>query len=140
MLERVTQGQSGKVTLKQLIGKGTSAEQNYNDWSAGRQFLFVNEAKDVSRDDFYNGYETFKDLVDTSTHSVRSTRSSDIFEKRKSSGMPNFYQPHRRDFKFPANDRRIAVFTNTDKPRGTSYYERLLRRWRMRSRVEFIGG
>ena len=125
MLERVTQGQSGKVTLKQLIGKGTSAEQNYNDWSAGRQFLFVNEAKDVSRDDFYNGYETFKDLVDTSTHSVRINPKFGHIREEEIFWNALIFTNHIDAISIPANDRRIAVFTNTDKPRGTSYYERL---------------
>lgn len=67
-LGRVLQGHIETSTMAQLIGKGTSAENTYNDWMAGCQFLCVEESKDstLTRDDFYHAYETFKQRVDTS--------------------------------------------------------------------------
>tara|TARA_Y100001934_G_scaffold208598_1_gene246757 strand:- start:2096 stop:4387 length:2292 start_codon:yes stop_codon:yes gene_type:complete len=125
MLERVTQGQSGKATLKQLIGKGTSAEQNYNDWSAGRQFLFVNEAKDVSKDDFYRGYETFKDLVDTSTYSIRINPKFGHIREEEIYWNALIFTNHVDAISLPANDRRIAVFSNANETKSTDYYAQL---------------
>ena len=44
--------------------EGYGADQTYNDWAAGCQFLIVDEAKDVSREDFWSAYETFKTRID----------------------------------------------------------------------------
>ena len=49
VLERAMQGHVSKANLAQLIGRGTSADKNYNDWASKCQFLIVDEAKDVSR-------------------------------------------------------------------------------------------
>jgi hypothetical protein len=66
MITNALRGHVKSASLAQLIGKGTSAEQTYNDWMACCQFLVVEEAKDtISREDFYHGYEVFKQMVDT---------------------------------------------------------------------------
>lgn len=41
IIEQALEGHVAKATLSQLIGKGTSADKNYNDWAAGCQFLIV---------------------------------------------------------------------------------------------------
>ena len=66
ILQLAMQGHVSKSSLAQLIGRGTSADKTYNDWASECQFLIVDEDKDVSREDFYSAYETFKQRVDTS--------------------------------------------------------------------------
>ena len=50
-------------TLQGHVGKGTSAELRYNDWAGGIRFLIVDEAKDVTLEDFWYAYETFKQRI-----------------------------------------------------------------------------
>ena len=124
-LHKVTCGQTGKVSLKQLIGKGTQAEQNYNDWSVGVQFIIVNEAKDVDRLDFFKSYETFKDRVDTSSAEERinpkygPTRNEEMFWNAL------IFSNHADAIALPDDDRRVAVFTNPTEKRNSEYYTRL---------------
>ena len=75
ILTRVLQGHVNTASLPQLYGKGTSAEQTYNDWMACCQFLVVEEAKDsgLTAEDFYHGYETFKQMIDTKVSEGRRT-------------------------------------------------------------------
>jgi len=60
ILERAMQGHVSKANLAQLIGRGTSTYKTHNDWTSQCRFLIVDEAKDVSREDFYLVYGTFK--------------------------------------------------------------------------------
>lgn len=50
-------------TLQGHVGKGTSAELRYNDWAGDIRFLIVDEAKDVTLEDFWYAYETFKQRI-----------------------------------------------------------------------------
>ena len=50
-------------SLQGHVGKGTSAELRYNDWAGGIRFLIVDEAKDVTLEDFWYAYETFKQRI-----------------------------------------------------------------------------
>jgi len=114
------------ATLPQLIGKGTSAENNYNDWAACCQFLVVEEAKDnMSKDDFYHGYETFKTNIDTSVSEVRVNpkygRTRDDFMFFNALILSN----HSDALAIPANDRRVCVLTNPSEMADHDYYERL---------------
>jgi len=124
-LHKITGGQTGKVSLRQLIGKGTQAEQNYNDWSVGVQFIIVNEAKDVDRDDFFKSYETFKDRVDTSSSEERinpkygQTRTEELFWNAL------IFSNHADALALPDDDRRVAVFMNPTEKRDSDYYTRL---------------
>ena len=62
----------GKTSLSALIGRGTQADANYNDWMVGTRMLIIDEAKDtMTRDDFYKGYDTFKQNVDLRPTPVR---------------------------------------------------------------------
>ena len=45
MMYIVLQGKVQSATLSQLIGKGTTSEQNYNDWAACCQFLRETQAR-----------------------------------------------------------------------------------------------
>ena len=53
ILERAMQGHVSKANLAQLVGRGTTTYKTYNDWASQCQFLIVEEAKDVSWEDFY---------------------------------------------------------------------------------------
>jgi len=53
ILERAIQVHGSKANLAQLVGRGTSADKTYKDWASQCQFLIVEEAKDVSWEDFY---------------------------------------------------------------------------------------
>ena len=126
MMARVLQGKVETATLAQLIGKGTSAENNYNDWSVCNQLLVVEEAKDnISKEDFYNGYETFKQNVDTR---VRPVRVNPKYGRTRSDFMffnALIFSNHSDALAVPANDRRLCVLTNPSVMAGAEYYERL---------------
>jgi len=126
MLERALQGHVSKASLGQLIGRGTSADRTYNDWAANCQFLIVDEAKDVSREDFYSAYETFKQRVDTSPVPFRSnpkygrTRDDTMYFNAL------IFSNHVDAMMIPENDRRIAVFSNPVEQESAGYYEELM--------------
>ena len=128
MLAKALQGHVNTASLGQLIGKGTSAEQNYNDWMADCQFLFVEEAKDSSltRDDFYHGYETFKQMVDT-----RVAENVRINPKYGRTRRENIYfnalifSNHADAMAVPEGDRRVYVLQNPTKRLDYAYYDRL---------------
>ena len=127
IIEKALEGHVAKATLSQLIGKGTAADKNYNDWAAGCQFLIVDEAKDVSREDFWSAYETFKTRVDTSPVKFRSNAK---YGKTKDDTMwfnCLIFTNHSDAMMIPDDDRRIAVFSNPTKRRDDTYYENLHR-------------
>ena len=125
IITKALQGHVNKATLSQLIGKGTSADRTYNDWMSGCQFLIVDEAKDVSREDFWSAYETFKTRVDTSPVEFRSNAK---YGKTKDDMMwfnCLIFTNHSDAMMIPDDDRRIAVFSNPTERRDDEYYERL---------------
>jgi hypothetical protein len=122
------QGHVNSVSLAQLIGKGTSAEQTYNDWQAGCQFLIVEEAKDsgLTRDDFYNGYETFKQMVDTKV--MKNVRINPKFGRTRSENIyfnALIFSNHADAMALPDGDRRVFVVENPTERLDYSYYDRL---------------
>jgi hypothetical protein len=126
MMRKVLQGKVQTATLPQLIGKGTSAEKNYNDWAAECQFLVIEEAKDnITKEDFYNGYETFKQRVDTRVGDVRvnpkygRTRDDFMFFNAL------IFSNHSDALAIPPNDRRCCVLTNPTVMASFEYYDRL---------------
>ena len=125
MLAKALQGHVSSATLSQLIGKGTSADRTYNDWMTGCQFLIVDEAKDVSREDFWSAYETFKTRIDTSPVTFRSNAK---YGKTKDDTMwfnCLIFTNHADAMMIPDDDRRIAVLSNPTTKRDDEYYERL---------------
>jgi hypothetical protein len=128
LLRRALQGHVNSASLSQLIGKGTSSEQTYNDWMAECQFLVVEEAKDagLTRDDFYHGYETFKQIVDT-----RIAENVRINPKYGRTRHENIYfnvlifTNHADAMALPEGDRRVFVVENPTVPRDSAYYDRL---------------
>lgn len=128
MLTRALQGHVNTAKLPQLYGKGTSAEQTYNDWQACCQYLIVEEAKDsgLTRDDFYHGYETFKDHVDPKvSEDIRinpkfgRTRHENIYFNAL------IFTNHADAMVLPSNCRRTYVITNPSDRKDYTYYERL---------------
>jgi hypothetical protein len=126
MLYIVLQGKVQSATLSQLIGKGTSAEKNYNDWAACCQFIVVEEAKDnLAQNDFYQGYETFKQNVDTR---VTPIRVNPKYERTRQDFMyfnALIFTNHADALALPEGDRRVCVLTNPTKVKSEAYYERL---------------
>ena len=126
ILEQALQGKVKTATFPQLIGKGSSAEANYNDWAVGCQFLVIEEVKDNnSAEDFYHGYETFKSFVDTRVTPIRvnpkygKTRDDKLFFNLL------VFSNHVDALVLPEADRRVCVLTNPTERREPAYYERL---------------
>jgi hypothetical protein len=126
MLRMALQGMVNTASLLQLLGKGTSAQQNYNDWKAGCQFLVVEEAKEViDRGVFYQGYEQFKQEVDIRPYEARinpkfgRTRMESIYFNAL------IFTNHKDALTLPENDRRVCVVTNPSEMNTAEYYDRL---------------
>jgi hypothetical protein len=126
LLSKMLPGMVQTATLPQLIGKGTSAEKNYNDWAVCCQFVVVEEARDnMSKEDFYHGYETFKTNIDTSASAVRvnpkfgRTRNDFMFFNAL------ILSNHSDALAIPPNDRRVCVLTNPSEMADHTYYDRL---------------
>ena len=127
MMGKVLQGHVNTASLAQLYGKGTSAEQTYNDWMVC-QYVVVEEAKDsgLSRDDFYHGYETFKSNCDTSVTTDQRinpkygrTRYEDIYYNVM------IFSNHTDAMCLTDDDRRVYVIDNPTKRLDYDYYDRL---------------
>lgn len=126
MLSKALQGKVESATLPQLIGKGTSAENTYNDWAVGCQFLVIEEAKDnMEKEDFYNGYETFKLRVDTRVVPLRvnpkygRTRDDFMFFNAL------IFSNHSDAMAIPLDDRRICALSNPGARADATYYDAL---------------
>ena len=128
IIAKTIQGGVNTATLSQLIGKGTSAEQTYNDWKVGCQFICVEESKDagLSRDDFYHGYETFKLNVDTKVE--ENLRVNEKYGRtRHEHAYYNvmIFSNHADALALPENDRRVYCVENPTKRLDYAYYDRL---------------
>ena len=128
MLSEALQGGVTSATLAQLIGKGTSAEQNYNDWKVGCQYIVVEEAKDsgLTRDDFYHGYETFKLNIDTKVE--KNIRINEKYGRTRHehayyNGL--IFSNHSDALALPENDRRVFCVENPTERLDYHYYDRL---------------
>jgi hypothetical protein len=126
MLAAVLEGKVNNTSLAQLIGQGTSGEQNFNDWAAECQFVVVEEAKDnLSADDFYHGYESFKQKVDPR---VVEFRCNPKYGKTRDDTMffnALIFSNHADAMVIPQDERRLHVVANPPEMRDREYYERL---------------
>jgi hypothetical protein len=124
-LEKALQGQVNKASFNQFIGKGTSAEQTYNDWAAECQFLVVEEAKDVTAEEFFKAYDTMKERVSNDPH--RFWRNTKFGAARWDTMWFNalIFSNHGDALALPKNDRRVCVLTNPRKMETIDYYDRL---------------
>jgi hypothetical protein len=127
MMGKVLGGHVNTASLAQLYGKGTSAEQTYNDWMVC-QYVVVEEAKDsgLSKDDFYHGYETFKSNCDTSVATDQRinpkygrTRYEDIYYNVM------IFSNHTDAMCLTEDDRRVYVIDNPTTRLDYDYYDRL---------------
>jgi hypothetical protein len=126
MIELALQGKVNTASLPQLIGKGTSATQNYNDWMANCQFIVVEEAKEtIDKKVFYEGYETFKQIIDIR---VGKARINPKYDRTRTEGVyfnALIFTNHKDALAFPENDRRIYVAKNPSEMNTPEYYMRL---------------
>jgi hypothetical protein len=123
MLAEALEGKVNKATLAQLIGKGTSGEANYNDWAAECQFLVVEEAKDVTKEDFWSSYDTVKERIDNRAHKFwRNTKyGAARYDHMYFNAL--IFSNHSDALVMPDNDRRFAVLTNPTERREPEYYD-----------------
>lgn len=126
MLRGVLQGKVNTASLAQLVGQGTSSENNFNDWLINCQYVVVEEAKDsIDRDIFFSAYEKFKQRIDTR---VGSDRINVKYGKARE--QPVFFNclifsNHRDALALPEGDRRVCVITNSVERNTFDYYEKL---------------
>lgn len=127
MLSRTLKGGVRTVTLAQLIGKGTSSDRTFNTWQVENQFLVVEEAKEntISREDFYNGYETFKLNVDPRVQPVTVNEKYGRMREGYMYYNALIFSNHSDAFSIPGNDRRICALTNPLTIQPQEYYDRL---------------
>ena len=122
-LSSALQGHVRPATLSQLIGKDKTA---FNDWGTNAQFVIVEEAKDAgTREDFYQGYETFKQTVD---NNIVELRVNPKYEKTETASLwfnALIFTNHADAMVIPEGDRRICVLPNPPLLRDESYYEKL---------------
>ena len=127
MLRAVVGDQLVTASLKQLIGKGTSAENTYNDWAAQCQFMVIEEAKDVSKEEFWDSYQVFKQRIDA--RPTKFTVNPKFGQTRTDFMYFNclIFSNHTDALALPEGDRRVAVLTNPTQRRDDEYYDRLWR-------------
>jgi len=128
LIDKMMQGHVNPVSIGQLIGKGTASEQNYNDWQVGSLFLVCDEVKDasISKEDFWNGYETFKVNVDISVNeNMRINTKYGAIRNEDAYYNVLMFSNHADALALPPEERRIYVIENPDKRREPAYYERL---------------
>jgi len=125
-IERMLQGKVNNTSLGQLIGRGTSSEQNYNAWAAECQMLVVEEAKEnLDAEDFYRGYETFKQNVDTKVTSFLCNPKYGKVRTDYKYFNVLIFSNHADALMLPDNDRRVVVLSNPSERKGFDYYEAL---------------
>ena len=131
LLSIMLPGHVNKSSLPALIGKGTSAEQTYNSWMVGCQFLLVEEAKDggMTRDDFYHSYETFKQNVEPGdAMASEAIRVNDKYGRTRNERV--FFNAlintnHSDAMMLEEGDRRVMCIENPTERLGHDYYDRL---------------
>ena len=125
-ITRMLQGKVNTASFPQLIGKGSQADQTYNDWQVGCQFVVVEEVRDnMDAADFYHGYETFKSLVDTSPSPVRVNPKYGRTRSDQAYFNCLIFSNHVDAIIIPDGDRRVCVLTNPVERRDLAYYERI---------------
>jgi hypothetical protein len=116
------QGHVRGASLAQVIGKGG----DFNDWGTACQFVVVEEAKDnLTKEDFYSGYEAFKQNVDNNV--VKMTVNPKYGKMRDDYLYFNalIFTNHTDAMVLPEDDRRVCVLENPRERRSVAYYENL---------------
>lgn len=126
MLLKMTQGGVNTASLPQLIGEGTQADKNYNDWMAGCQFLCIEEAREaLDRAVFYRGYEELKLAIDTRTRDVRVNPKFGKMRMETIYFNALIFSNHADAMVIPEDDRRLFVIENPSEMNTPEYYEKL---------------
>jgi hypothetical protein len=129
MLIEVLQTGINSATMPQLYGCGTSSQENFTKWKSECQYLIVEESRSnsMSRDDYYNGYETFKTNCDT-----KPTKNEDINIKYGRITKETLYynvlifSNHTDAMVIRTEDRRTTVLENPTEIKDYDYYTRLM--------------
>jgi uncharacterized protein YktA (UPF0223 family) len=128
LLWKMTQGSVNTATLGQLIGEGTSAERNYNDWMVRCQYIVVEEAKEeMDAEVFYRGYTTFKQVVDTRPQEIRVNPKYGKSRSDTTYFNTLILSNHADAMVVPEDDRRVYVVQNPAERHTPAYYESLNR-------------
>ena len=126
LLAKMLQGGVETATLAQIVGQGTSSQQNYNDWEVGCQYIVCEEARgDMSQEDKTSAYEEFKVRCDTTPSEVRVN----VKYGATTGGMRYWnsliFSNHADAMAVAGDDRRVYVVTNPSERRDYEYYDRL---------------
>jgi hypothetical protein len=115
-----TTGGVNTVDLGKLAGS-----DSFNDFLFDCMWLVIEEAKDVSADEFWKAYEKIKERIDTRpTDAWRNTK----YGKARYDTMwfnAMIFSNHADALAIPAEDRRFCVLTNPETRQEKAYYERL---------------
>ena len=130
MITKMMPKHVNRATLAQLVGRGTSAEQNYNDWMVGCQFLIVEEARDntLSREEFYNSYETFKQNVEPRGESRTEIRVNEKYGRTRDEVVyynALIFTNHADAMLLEEGDRRVYCARNPTHRLTPEYYQTL---------------
>ena len=112
--------------LATLLGKGGAGNDTFNDWHVGKMWCVINEARaGIDREDFFRGYESFKEWVDSRPTS-RMTNSK-YGAKRVEKVWFNLlmFSNHIDALHIPSDDRRVMVIRNPDQRKSQEEYEPL---------------
>lgn len=116
---------AGRVTLPQLTGCGSQADQSYNDWGKRKLFLVCEEAHEGEKVDFHTGYETQKQYIDTRPTTLRmNTKFGTMGDDTLWFSLLMFTN-HADALPLPEDDRRFYVIQNPFERREPEYYCRL---------------
>lgn len=130
LLDKMMPGHINRANLPALVGLGTSGQQNYNSWMVNCQFLIVEEAKDtsMSREDFYNSYETFKQNVDPCDDASSTLRINEKYGRTRDEVVyfnALIFTNHADALLLEVGDRRVFSVENPTERLEYDYYERL---------------
>lgn len=115
-----TTGGVNTVDLGKLAGS-----DSFNDFLFDCMWLVIEEAKDVSADEFWKAYEKIKERIDTRpTEAWRNTKYGKArYDTQWFNAM--IFSNHQDALAIPAEDRRFCVLTNPEARQEKAYYERL---------------
>lgn len=121
VLHKVTQGATREVSLKEIMGKGSV----WTGWATGVQFIIVPEARDVDQKDFWRGYETIKERIDTNPVPFECNEKFQPVRTEYMYFNTLVLSNHADAINLPEGDRRFCVITNPDTAQSQEYYDEL---------------
>lgn len=121
LLTDIVKGGVNPASLSQLIGADNNSQ--FNGWASRCQFVVVEEARAVDREEYYQGYETFKQNVDTRATSFICNPK---YGKQRDDVMwfnVLIFSNHADALLLPENDRRVCVLTNPEAIAERAHYD-----------------